>query len=187
MEKYIAVAFSSGCCSGKISPRNHVIDKCAIQLRCAELQFSVSQRSYLANNRGLEQCRFIGARRIHWKACAMSGITLPGSVFLSTRVTDMRKSIDGLCGEVSNYLGFEPMDGSLFVFYNSRRDKLKLLFWDRDGYWVMYKRLEAGTFQMPAIDTETKHIILTSEQLQLIFYGIDLHSVRHRKRYRMAS
>ncbi|MGB7568586.1 MAG: IS66 family insertion sequence element accessory protein TnpB [Chitinivibrionales bacterium] len=117
----------------------------------------------------------------------MSGFTLPASVFLSTRVTDMRKSIDGLCGEVHDYLGCEPMDGNLFVFYNRRRDKLKLLFWDRDGYWVLYKRLEAGTFQMPALSDGTKHIALTGEELQLILYGIDLDSVRHRKRYRVAS
>jgi transposase len=117
----------------------------------------------------------------------MSGFALPALVFLSTRVTDMRKSIDGLCGEVSNYLGFEPMDGSLFVFYNSRRDKLKLLFWDRDGYWVLYKRLEAGTFQMPVVADGAKHITLGAEQLQLILYGIDLNSVRHRKRFRIVS
>jgi transposase len=117
----------------------------------------------------------------------MSGFTLPATVFLSTRVTDMRKSIDGLCGEVNDYLGCNPMHGSLFVFYNRRHDKLKLLFWDRDGYWVLYKRLEAGTFQMPAIADGTKHIALSGEELQLILYGIDLDSVRHRKRYRIIS
>jgi transposase len=117
----------------------------------------------------------------------MTGFTLPVSVFLSSRATDMRKSIDGLCGEVHNYLGCESMDGSLFVFYNRRRDKLKLLFWDRDGYWVLYKRLEAGTFQMPVVPDGAKRIALAGEQLQLILYGIDLDSVRHRKRYRVAS
>jgi len=70
----------------------------------------------------------------------MTGFSLPAAMFLSTRVTDMRKSIDGLCGEVHEYLGCEPMDGHLFVFYNRRRDKLKFLFRDRDGYRVMYKR-----------------------------------------------
>lgn len=96
----------------------------------------------------------------------------------------MRKSIDGLCGEVHNYLGRDPMDGSLFVFYNRRRDKLKLLFWDRDGYWILYKRLEAGTFQMPLTITDNNGIALDSSQLQLILAGIDLNSVRLRKRYR---
>lgn len=99
----------------------------------------------------------------------------------------MRKSIDGLCGEVHDYLGCASMDGSLFVFYNRRRDKLKLLFWDRDGYWVLYKRLEAGTFQMPVVADGANHVALGEEQLQLILYGIDLDSVRHRKRFRVAS
>lgn len=118
---------------------------------------------------------------------SMTGFTLPAAAFLSTRATDMRKSIDGLCGEVREYLGCEPMDGHLFVFYNRCRDKLKFLFWDRDGYWVMYKRLEAGTFQMPSIPKGADRIVLGNEQLQLILYGIDLDSVRHRKRFRLAS
>jgi len=113
----------------------------------------------------------------------MIGLTLPAAVFLSTRVTDMRKSIDGLCGEVSDYLGCNSVDGSLFVFYNRSRDKLKLLFWDGDGYWVLYKRLEAGTFQMPAITGEITSLQLSSEQLHLILYGIDLDSVKRRKRF----
>jgi transposase len=117
----------------------------------------------------------------------ISGLTLPANMFLSSRATDMRKSIDGLSGEVQEHLGYNSLDGSLFVFYNRRRDKIKLLFWDKDGYWVLYKRLEAGTFQMPAIQNNAKSIALDSEQLQLILSGIDLASVRHRKRYRIAS
>ena len=117
----------------------------------------------------------------------MIGITLPASMYLSTRATDMRKSIDGLCGEVQDYLSRDPVDGSLFVFFNRRRDKLKMLWWDRDGYWVLYKRLEAGTFQMPVFDNASSGISLSTDQLQLILAGIDLNSVRHRKRYRLAS
>jgi transposase len=115
------------------------------------------------------------------------GLALPAAIFLSTRATDMRKSIDGLCGEVHNYLGCDSVDGSLFVFYNRRRDKLKLLFWDRDGYWVLYKRLEAGTFQMPAIESGVSRVVLDGDRLQLILAGIDLDFVRHRKRFRCAS
>jgi transposase len=80
----------------------------------------------------------------------MFGISVLAAIYLSTRATDMRKSIDGLCGELQEYIGRNPVDGSLFVFYNRRRDKLKMLWWDRDGYWVLYKRLEAGTFEVPA-------------------------------------
>lgn len=117
----------------------------------------------------------------------MIGITLPACMYLSTRPTDMRKSIDGLCGEVQDYLSRDPVEGSLFVFFNRRQDKLKMLWWDRDGYWVLYKRLEAGTFQMPSFDGGSSGVLLSSDQLQLILAGIDLNSVRHRKRYRLAS
>jgi transposase len=115
------------------------------------------------------------------------GLTLPSSMFLSTRPTDMRKSIDGLCGEVHDYLGCNSVDGSLFIFYNRRRDKIKLLFWERDGYWVLYRRLESGTFQMPLFEEGVTRVNLDGEQLQLILAGIDLASVRHRKRFRMNS
>ncbi len=116
-----------------------------------------------------------------------TGLSFPTSMFLSARATDMRKSIDGLCGDVHEFLGCNVLDGSLFVFYNRRRDKIKLLFWDRDGYWVLYKRLEAGTFQMLPAQDDAPGIALDSEQLQLILSGIDLTSVRHRKRFRIAS
>jgi transposase len=117
----------------------------------------------------------------------MIGITLPAKIFLSTRATDMRKSIDGLCGEVTNFLGANALDGSLFVFYNRSRVKIKLLFWDRDGYWVFYKRLEAGTFQMPLTITNTPSVSLDSSHLHLILAGIDLNSIRQRKRYSVNS
>jgi transposase len=113
----------------------------------------------------------------------MIGLTLPASIFLSTRATDMRKSIDGLCGEARDYLGCDTMNGTLFVFYNRGRDKVKLLFWDRDGYWVLYKRLEAGRFQMPLVAADATRISLDSSQLQLILSGIDLTSVRRLKRF----
>ena len=103
-------------------------------------------------------------------------------VYLSTQATDFRKGIDGLCGEIREYRGLDPLTGGLFVFYNRRRDRLKLLWWDRDGYWICSKRLEMGTFQVP-----DRPESLSAEQLQLMLYGIDLNSVRHRKRYRHAA
>jgi transposase len=115
----------------------------------------------------------------------MTGFSLPDRIFLSTRVTDMRKSIDGLCGEALDYIGHNPVDGSLFVFYNRRRDKLKMLFWERDGYWVWYKRLEAGTFQMPLFDGAVTSVALSGDDLHLILSGIDLASVKKRKRFQL--
>ena len=95
----------------------------------------------------------------------------------------MRKSIDGLCGEVRDYLGCNPMNGTLFVFYNRRRDKIKLLLWGNDGYWVFYKRLEIGKFQMPLVSGDATRISLEGSQLTLILSGIDLSSVRRLKRF----
>jgi transposase len=117
----------------------------------------------------------------------MFGLTHPSTIYLSTRATDMRKSIDGLCGEAQDYIGRNPVDGSLFVFFNRRRDKLKMLWWERDGYWVFYKRLEAGTFEMPQLQPGSTHWELCSEQLQLILAGVDLGSVRMRKRYQLSA
>jgi transposase len=119
----------------------------------------------------------------------MLGLTAPSAIYLCTRLTDMRKSIDGLCGEVTNFLQRSPDDGSLFVFANRRRDKLKMLWWEGDGYWCLYKRLEAGTFQMPDAGSEGSmtHWSITAQQLQLILNGIELDSVRMRKRYRPAA
>jgi transposase len=118
----------------------------------------------------------------------MFGLNLPSGVYLSSRPTDMRKSIDGLSGEVSEYLGGDPSDGGLFVFYNRRRDKLKMLWWDRDGYWVFYKRLESGTFEFPLGEApQGGRWQLSPEQLGLILAGVELRSVRMRKRYRLSA
>jgi transposase len=118
----------------------------------------------------------------------LSGLEGPSAIYLSARATDMRKSIDGLSGEVQDYLGRNAVDGSLFVFLNRRRDKIKMLWWERDGFWVFYKRLEAGTFQLPqAPEGEERQWVLSAAQLQLILSGVDLLSVRMRKRYRIAA
>lgn len=115
----------------------------------------------------------------------MFGMSVPPSIYLSTRPTDMRKSINGLCGEVQNFLNRNTTDGSLFVFLNHRRDKVKLLFWDADGYWLWYKRLEAGTFQMPQFSAEASGVVLEHETLHCLLYGIDLASIKKRKRFNL--
>jgi transposase len=113
----------------------------------------------------------------------MFGLSVPPNIYLSTRPTDMRKSINGLCGEVQNFLGRSSTDGSLFVFINHRRDKVKLLFWDNDGYWLWYKRLEAGTFQIPLLSADASGVILEHDTLHCLLYGIDLCSIKKRKRF----
>ena len=117
----------------------------------------------------------------------MFSFSTASSIFLSDRPVDFRKQFDGLCGEVLDYLGRNPQDGSLFVFYNKRRDRMKLLFWQADGFWLFYKRLEAGTFQVPLNKQDGKCIHLSGDELQLILSGIDLTSIKRRKRYHMAA
>lgn len=93
----------------------------------------------------------------------------------------MRKAYDGLSGEVRQFMGRDPLCGSLFVFVNRRRDRMKILVWDRHGFWLFCKRLEAGRFQLPL--SECHSLQLSHEELLLIIEGIDLHSIRRRKRF----
>ena len=99
----------------------------------------------------------------------------------------MRKNFDGLSAIVVNGFKKDPLRDGIFVFVNKSRDKMKLLVWDRHGYWLHYKRLEGGRFQMPPGDatatTSYDALAITCEQLMLIIEGIDLGSVRRRKRY----
>jgi transposase len=98
----------------------------------------------------------------------------------------MRKSFRGLLVLTEAVLRQDPNSGHLFVFVNQRRDLLKILHWDGSGYWIWYRRLERGRFQLPATlpADEREGIELTTAQLTLILEGIDLTSVRQRLRYR---
>jgi len=113
-------------------------------------------------------------------------------VFVCTKPTDMRKSFDGLLGLVQEFLGQDLLLGHLFLFFNRRRDRAKSLFWDRDGLVIWYKRLEAGSFQnlgptAPIARTSgSAGVELSVTDVALILGGIDLTSVRRRKRYSRA-
>jgi transposase len=95
-------------------------------------------------------------------------------VYVAAEAVDMRKSIDGLAAWVQESLAVSPLSGGLFVFFNRGRDKVKLLWWDRHGFWLAYKRLERGRFRVPAAHQ------LTLTDLTLVLEGIDL-SVRRFK------
>lgn len=82
----------------------------------------------------------------------------------------MRRSFDGLSGMVKSCLGEDPLSGALFVFRNRRRDRLKILYWDGDGYALWYKRLERGTFTLPV--EKASRICLSSAQLAMLLEGI---------------
>lgn len=116
----------------------------------------------------------------------MLSLALPVDIYLCVEPTDMRKSFDGLWGLAVEHLGRDPFCGGLFVFINKRRDRMKLLYWDADGIAVWAKRLEAGTFQTPRVDVQSRSVTLSATELTLLLRGIDLTSVRQRKRYRCA-
>jgi transposase len=110
-------------------------------------------------------------------------------IFICTEPTDMRCSFDGLCGMAENLMKQDPMSGHLFVFRNRNRDRLKILYWDRDGLAIWYKRLESGTYQFPtdlkSPDEKTSSVEISFSDLSLLLGGIDLRSVRQRKRFEL--
>ena len=93
----------------------------------------------------------------------------------------MRKQIDGLAAVASQVLREDPLSGHVFVFCNRRRDFIKLLFWDRSGFWLLAKRLEEGTFAWPD-STESTSLETTVRELMCVLEGIDLSSARTRRR-----
>ena len=98
----------------------------------------------------------------------------------------MRKSFDGLSGIVRNELQKDPLRGEVFIFINKRCNQVKLLLWEGDGFSLYYKRLEKGTYELPAWDQHTTCVQLGSDELMLILKGISLKSVRRRKRFSIA-
>jgi transposase len=113
-------------------------------------------------------------------------LSLPPTVriFLCTRGADMRRSFDGLAVMVEQIIGQDPLSGHLFLFCNRRGDRVKLLYWDGDGYALWYKRLEEGTFRMPTLrSSESESVELRSSDLMMLLEGVDLTSVKRQHRY----
>lgn len=96
---------------------------------------------------------------------------------------DMRCGFDGLSARVRSVLELDPLSGHLFVFHNRRRDRIKILFWDGDGFWLWYKRLEKGTFRFPR--GEESALRVGPAELGMILGGLDLRQARRRERYRL--
>ena len=138
----------------------------------------------------------------------MLSISRTTRVFLATEPTDMRKGFDGLFALVENVIREDPFSGHLFVFRNRRRDRLKVLWWDTDGLAIFYKRLERGNYQFPTDSVVAKSGItksgttksgttksgttssrceIRSDELSLLLAGIDLGSVKRRRRYQRPS
>jgi len=102
-------------------------------------------------------------------------------IFVGREPVDMRKGFDGLSGVVIGIVDEDPQSGHLFVFFNKRRNRMKALVWDGSGYWVLYKRLEHGRFQVfDRMTLKRGAFELTSTDLALLLDGIDLRGARRR-------
>jgi transposase len=110
----------------------------------------------------------------------------PGlAVFMAVEPVDLRKGFDGLSAAVQAVFDRSVLDGHLFLFLNRRRDRIKLLFWDHDGLAIFYKRLERGSYEIPRHDPGTRQLTLDATQLSLLLGGVQLSTVKRRRRYRL--
>jgi transposase len=108
-------------------------------------------------------------------------------IYVCLTPMDMRKSFDSLAAVVREGLGYDPLSGHLFVFRSRRGDRVKLLWWDRDGLTLYYRRLEQGTFRFPTSpDPQAQSIEVSAQELSLVLWGIDPASVKRQKRYQKA-
>ncbi len=98
-----------------------------------------------------------------------------GAVYLVSGITDMRKSIDGLSLIVADVLEMDPLSNAWFIFCNRTRDKIKILFWDTNGFWLYYRRLEKGRFKWPK-PTAAGHILISTQQLNWLLSGLNLEN-----------
>jgi transposase len=108
-------------------------------------------------------------------------------IYLHAEPIDMRTSFDGLFGIIKSDLKLDVRNGGLFMFLNLRRNRIKLMYWDRDGLAIWMKRLEKNCFQRPLRSTDGKHVIIEPTELQSILAGIELSSIKMRKRYGVPS
>ena len=114
----------------------------------------------------------------------MFGLGPATRIYVALGATDMRKGFDGLYGMVRDRLGLEVRSGHLFLFANSRRNRLKILYWDGSGLWVCAKRLERGRFSWPQQGDQSDRVTLSHEELSLLLGGIDLTRTRRKDWYR---
>src|SRR5262245_56552383 len=111
-------------------------------------------------------------------------LSLPASVhiWVATTPTDLRKSFDTLAEVVRQQFQLDPLSGQLFVFTNKRADRIKLLYWDEDGFFIPYKRPEPCTLPLPPADAP--RVQLRAADLQMLLDGVELESVQRSRRYR---
>jgi transposase len=108
---------------------------------------------------------------------------MSGRIYLCTSPTDMRKGFDTLAALVKDFLGQDPLSGHLFLFVGRAKDRVKILYWDADGFALWYKRLEEGTFRMPRVSGDDAGVELKASELAMMLEGIDLRSLKRTKRF----
>ena len=115
-------------------------------------------------------------------------LSLPSlvKIYLHAAPVNLHYSFDRLAGIVRDEMGRDPLSGHLFVFRNRRGDRVKLLFWDDDGFVILYKRLEAGVFKFPVVSPETRAVQVSVADLSLLLWGIEAGSVRRHKRFSLS-
>ena len=114
-------------------------------------------------------------------------LTFPAGVrlFLATEPTDLRRGYDGLSAIVESQFEMEATCGDLFIFLNRRANQVRILFWDRDGYCVLMKRLAKGTFRRVRTAQGQAQIEIDAGELAMLLEGIEAKQIRRRKRYRL--
>lgn len=106
-----------------------------------------------------------------------------GRFFMFTHPTDMRKSFHGLAAIVTQHMKKDVLNGDIYVFISKRRNAIKLLRFEGDGFAIFYKQLEQGTFELPAISDDADTVITTCNELTFILKGVALKKVKYRPRY----
>lgn len=110
-------------------------------------------------------------------------LSLPASVrvFVARERVDFRNGFDGLCAIVRDHFGDDPLSGHLYLFFNRRRDRVKILAWDRNGFWLLYKRLERGTFER--IEGASSKLEIDRARLAMLLDGVDTKNSRLRRNF----
>ena len=104
-------------------------------------------------------------------------------VYFATQPTSLRKSFDGLVNEIRHTLGYDPLDGHVFVFLNRRKNQVKLIVWTRGGFTVVHKRLERGTFTFPSrVTADATSIAIDVHELAMLLEGIDVSRTKAQPR-----
>jgi transposase len=116
----------------------------------------------------------------------LTAFTLPAAVriYVAAEAIDLRRGFDGLSATTRTVIGADPLSGHLFCFLNRRKNRIKLLVWDRTGYVLLYKRLERGTFRLPTTPAAgRRHVELDAGELGLMLEGLDLRGAQRQRRW----